>query len=473
MIRLPARSLATTVAARVALTVLLTLLAGSVLAYIDLSRLISDQLDKALRSAAALAFAAVAERGTVPSQHYAGSTADYVAEVNRFVILRDRNGHTRSANVPGLSNWIPADPRKTASAPVGQPAFETLDEGSYGPVRSLTVLAPGDSGMTLQVAASLRPLAQRLDRLRWQLITGSLAITLLALLGALLLAREVCRPVTEIAEAAGGLDVGTLGQRLQVRGRTREANELVDVLNDMLTRLDRAFDWQRRLLGNLGHDIRTPMTVLRGNTEMALFRERSPEQYRSVLAENLEEIDRLVLISDALILLARYEAGTLIPRPEPLDLSVLARDAVGRIPARAAGGVETVLPESMAVQADRRMLQLQFEELVRNAVQHTPPGTRIRVEAEADGDWARYRVEDAGPGVPEQAAARLFELGFRSDPARGRAGAAGLGLTVCAAIARVHGGSIVAGRSSMGGLRVEVSLPRVPRVGPPAQQDYT
>lgn len=458
------RPLVVTVAWRVAATVLITLLLAAAWGYVHLRTIIADQLDQALRSGAALELAALAQSGELPSQAPA-ALPDFIRTVNRFAVLRDPTGEVIRTNVMA-ARGLPADPGSPSALAEGFGSLRTLTWEGHGRVRSLTVLVPHGTGQTLQLAASLVPLEDRLQSLRWQFAALAIAATLLALAGSALLTRDALRPVTRIAEQTRRLEAGTLGQRIQAAGRTRETDELVEVLNDLLARVDRAFDWQRRLVADLAHDLRTPITVLRGNTEGALLRERTAEQYRTILASNLEEIDRLALMSEALLLLARFQAGALVPHHTSFDLVEVAGEAALQVREHAGASIEASLPESAVLQADRRMVALQLRELLQNALQHTPPGTPIRVAVETEPGTIRYLVEDGGPGVPEAVMPRLFELGFRNDQARGRAAGAGLGLTVSAAIAAVHGGRIEASRSPLGGLRVAVTLPRTPGPAP-------
>ncbi|HET8650084.1 MAG TPA: ATP-binding protein [Gemmatimonadales bacterium] len=461
------RPLVATVAWRVAATVFLTLLLAAAWGYVHLRTIISDQLDQALRSGAALELAALAQSGALPVQGTA-PLPDFIQAVNRFAVLRDSTGRIIRTNV-AEAGGLPADSIGLTGLADSLGSLRTISWAGHGRVRSLTVRVPHGAGQTLQVAASLVPLEERLESLRWQFAALALAATLLALAGSALLTRDALRPVTRIAEQTRRLEAGTVGQRIQAAGRSRETDELVEVLNDLLARVDRAFDWQRRLVADLAHDLRTPITVLRGNTEGALLRERTAEQYRSILASNLEEIDRLALMSEALLLLARFQAGALVPHHTSFDLAEVAAEAVSQVREHAGANIEASLPESAVLEADRRMVALQLRELLQNALQHTPPGTPIRVAVEPEANTIRYLVEDGGPGVPEATMPRLFELGFRNDQARGRAAGAGLGLTVSAAIAAVHAGRIEATRSPLGGLRVAVTLPRTP--GPAPRSD--
>ena len=305
-----------------------------------------------------------------------------------------------------------------------------------------------------------------LARARRQLaIVGTIA-TVAAVAGSFLLTRKALGSIGEVAAQARSLEAGTVGQRIRVETTVHESVELVRVLNDLLERRDRAFEWQRKLIADLGHDIRTPITVLRAGAEAALLRDRPAERYREVIAGSLEEIDRLGLISDSLLLLARFETGALDPVHEVVAVGPLLADIVARsrtadglvaldVPAGIDGDLQPLL-------ADRRMIGLAVEELLHNAVVHNPPGTAVEVAARGDTDSVTFIIEDRGRGVDPEVLPRLFELGFRTDRARGRSGSAGLGLTVVAAVTAVHGGRVQAAPGRDGGLRVSLTIPRTP-----------
>jgi signal transduction histidine kinase len=236
----------------------------------------------------------------------------------------------------------------------------------------------------------------------------------------------------------------------------------------MLTRLDRAFLAQRRIIADVGHDLRTPITAMQGEIEIALRGERKPDDYRQVLSSVLEEVGRLGSISETLLTLARVEAGELAPRMDKVDLVPVVEAAVRRAEPHADGhritvGVEgPALPEA---RADPHLLALVLDQLLDNAIRHTPSGTSATVRVEtAPGNMVRVVVEDDGPGLSSESLEHLFERFYRGDTARGRAGGAGagLGLTVASAIVEAHAGTITAERGERGGLRVIFTLPAAP-----------
>ena len=180
-----------------------------------------------------------------------------------------------------------------------------------------------------------------------------------------------------------------------------------------------------------------------------------------MLADTLEEIERLTLIGDALVLLGRIEFGEMVAERAPVDLGSIASEAVARAQHRPSGHV-FVLARShaaMTVLADRRQVGAVLDQLLDNAVHHTPPGTRIELAVDEVDGAGEILVEDNGPGVSDEMMSHIFERFYRGDEARGRGAGPGLGLTLVAAIVKQHEGTISAERGEHGGLRFRIRLP--------------
>jgi two-component system heavy metal sensor histidine kinase CusS len=274
--------------------------------------------------------------------------------------------------------------------------------------------------------------------------------------------------VETIARQASAIHGGRTGQRITAHAEVLELRSLIQVLNEMLARLERSYEWHREIIRDLGHDLRTPLATMRAAVEVALWTERRPEQYRAALASTLEEIDRLTLISDALSLLAKLESGDLKPVLATMDVRTVANQAVDRARERVGGHEIRFTPPAEALPAtlDARLLGMVLDQLLDNARRHTPPGTRVNVTVGAQDSRVRLTVEDEGPGVPEEMLGRLFNHFYRVDPARGRQASLGLGLTLAASIVDLHGGLITAERHSPHGLRIRIELPREPLIEP-------
>jgi len=234
------------------------------------------------------------------------------------------------------------------------------------------------------------------------------------LVGAWWLAGSAVRPVYEITEQATRIEAGTLGQRIMAHADTDEYRGLVAVLNRMLERIDAAFKNQRRLTADVSHELRSPLTALRGEIEVALRAERSPREYQRVLRSSLEEIDRLTVMSEDLLLITRAGAGLLGARRMPTDVNALIRRELDGIRGRIEEKQLTVRTEldpaldSLAL--DPALAGRLLEELLDNAVKFAPHGGSVALATTAAEGGLRLTVENSGLPLAEDDL--LFYFGF-------------------------------------------------------------
>jgi len=246
-----------------------------------------------------------------------------------------------------------------------------------------------------------------------------------------------------------------------------ELGELAATFNEMLARLEAAFDGLQRFTADAAHELRAPLALMRTQVDVMLRRERSVEQYQESHRALLAEIERLSRMADQLLLLARADAGALVPRRDELEVRELLEEVIERWrPAAREKGVTLAadLPAEGLLSGDSDLLRRLFDNLIDNALRHTPEGGRVTATAVAEEDTWRIAVRDSGPGVDSELRDRLFERFTRADAARGRDnGGVGLGLSLCAAIARAHGGSItLEAQTDHAGACFLVRLPTIP-----------
>jgi signal transduction histidine kinase len=459
------RSLRRTLAVRFSFTTFLALLLISLWAFLGTHYSLSRQINESLKSTLQLEAAAFAAQLPALFQPGSNDLDAFVRQVNRFIVLRDSVGSALSANTAFAAN-LPIDRASFAQALAGQ---MVIASGSWNGhrFRSLYAKAPGvrvDGGAVIQVAASLRPLVEA-ERRIFALMLGTVLLgTAATLVGASWLARSAVEPVAAVTAQAQAISPGSKGNRITAHADLAEFKGLVGVLNQMLDRLDGAYLQQRRIIADLGHELRTPLTAMHGEIEVALRGQRTMREYRAVLESCLEEVEHLSSIGEALVLLARIEAGELQPELAPTDVTGLLQDAVRRIGSRAEGRrIVARGPEGGAVvMVDQKMLGLVLDHLLSNTVQHTPSDTRVDLTVSTTKDNVQITVADDGPGIPDYLLPHLFERLYRADQARTRSRGAGLGLTISAAIVEAHDGAIAASRSDLGGLQVTLDLPRVP-----------
>lgn len=348
---------------------------------------------------------------------------------------------------------------------------EARTVGGQGADRFRVVAQEGSGGAITLVGASLDDVDASVSRLVTVEIIG-LVVALTALgLVAFWVLRLGVRPLKQMTATASEIAAGDLSQRVPTAEPGTEAGELADALNAMLGRLEGSFAEQaatearlRRFVADASHELRTPITTIRGYAE--LHRQgalEDAEARRMAMARTEQEAIRMGSLVEDLLLLARLDQGRPLAR-EPVDLAVLAEDA--RADAAAAHPDHPVTVEVVGdglVTGDEDRLRQVVGNLVANVTAHTPPGTDVHVSVQgpAGDDDVRLVVADDGPGMAPEVAARAFERFSRGDVVRSRAaGSTGLGLSIVEAIVAAHGGRVDLRSGPGEGTEVTVTLPR-------------
>lgn len=257
-------------------------------------------------------------------------------------------------------------------------------------------------------------------------------------------ARRGLAPLSAMGDRAAAVTARHLNYRLPVDAVPPELAELARTLNEMLARLEEAFQRLSNFSSDLAHELRTPVSNLMTQTQVALSRARSAEDYRAVLESNAEEYERLAKMIGDMLFLAKAEHGLVIPAPEPVDLAREVRELFEFYDALAdEKQVRLALEGEGAVQGDRLMLRRALSNLLSNAIRHAPPDGCVTVRIGADGDGTRLCVENDGETIPGEHVDRLFDRFYRADPSRQRSGeGAGLGLAITRSIVSAHRGTV-------------------------------
>ncbi len=274
-------------------------------------------------------------------------------------------------------------------------------------------------------------------------------------LAGLLITRRGLRPLKRMAAQAEAMGAYDLSQRLPALARQDEIGQLGRTLNYMLERLDAVVRREREFIAEASHELRTPLAIARA--EIELVREcLEQEPLRDGLTSALEEIDRLSAVVEDLMLLARADEGAVLDRPESVDLGDLAATTVKRFATVAANRkVNLVTSGSARVTGDPPAIERALANLVDNALRHTPDGGTIEIAVEQRSEGGALVVRDTGTGVDPGLLATLFDRYTRS---KSSPGSAGLGLSIVAAVAATHGGSVAARNRPEGGLEITFTV---------------
>lgn len=301
-----------------------------------------------------------------------------------------------------------------------------------------------DAGFWVRGMISMTEYGQALGNLPILFGSALPLLAVLAALGGFRITRRAFRPVTQMAETARAIGTGSdLSQRIETDGRGDELNQLGDTMNEMLARLQASFEAERQFSSDVSHELRTPIAVIRSQCEFALSGQAGEEEKREAFEAVLKQSERMNSIVSQLLLLSRAENGKFVPEREPVELNVLCETVCEELEAMAAERQVKLAwnTEKLQITGDETLLIRMVNNLVSNAIRYNRPGGSAEVSLRKRGKYAVLTVRDTGIGIRREDLGQIFNRFYRADRSRSSEGT-GLGLSMAAWIARVHGGSI-------------------------------
>lgn len=356
-----------------------------------------------------------------------------------------------------LARW----PQQAADA--GEWIRLTLDRlTEEGPepreVRARTFRLRG--GYRLLVGRDARAHQRFRSTMRTALAWSVAATAILGVGGGVLLSRRVLARVDRVSTTARQIMAGDLARRVETTGSGDEFDRLAHSLNAMLDRIEHLMTGMRLATDSLAHDLRGPLTRLRARIELALRSPSEGQADRQALEEVLSQADAAIALFDGLLAIALAESGAARRQMRPVDLSEIAREAVDLYQPLAEDkgvGLAVIRATAAPLRAEPQFLAQAVANLLDNAVKYTPAGGRVTVAVDADPEAAVLTIADTGPGVPAAARERVLERFVRLEESRSSPGA-GLGLSLVAAVCRLHGASILL-QDNEPGLRIVLRFP--------------
>ena len=343
------------------------------------------------------------------------------------------------------------------------PAFVDLqtDEGKLR-VRNEEIRINGEPYL-LVVGASLTTVEDAI-----KLFVRALALLIptgvfLAAIASWFMAGKALEPVAALGKAAGEIGVSRLDRRLPVRGTGDELDYLAGQFNDTLQRLEKAVGEMKQFTASISHELRTPLAVLRGEAEIALMQSNSTEQYRRVLASQLEEFEKLTRMVNELLTLARAESGEVAIAHDRVNLSSLSQSLTEQLEPVATSKnlrLSCQCASDVFVDGDAGWIERIILNLVDNAIKFTPAGGHVEVRVAQNGENRVIEVTDTGIGIDNDAVPHIFERFYRADPSRSnRADGAGLGLSLVKWAADQHHATIEVDSTPRHGSTFRVKFP--------------
>jgi heavy metal sensor kinase len=349
------------------------------------------------------------------------------------VWLRNNQELARSTNAPAHAN-PPARSRVRGEAPGPQPQLRN------GFRESTMVMPPGEM---ILVGRSIQPEMTELHRTAWKLAGVGGIILLLGLAGGWWLASRAIRPIEDISATAVKISAGDLSQRINIGETESELGRLASVLNSTFARLDAAFAQQQQFTSDAAHELRTPVSVMLTQTQTALNRERSAEQYRETVESCQRAAQRMRRLIESLLELARLDAGQQQMKQMRFDLGQTARDCAESLkPLADERNVKIICDvPSLDCMGDPERLAQIITNLLTNAIHYNTEDGQVKISGESQNGTATLTVSDTGTGISPEDLPRVFDRFYRADASRS-SGHAGLGLAISKAIVEAHGGTI-------------------------------
>lgn len=382
------------------------------------------------------------------------------------IVLEERVEHHVAVLSGGLRGYQTA---VESSAALGEPAPPVrvrdatgrtiYERGKVGDARFVAARMTGT--LRLDLGSPTSPWPSVIERLRPGAIALIAGALLLAVAGGFALTRRGLRPVRELAATARDvIRSGDLSRRVPEHGTGDELDEVSELFNRMLARNQAVVVAMREAIDNVAHDLRTPLTRVRGTAEVAL-RSDDAAAAREALAVCIEESDHLLVMLRTIMEVSEAEAGLLQLERAPTSLGTLAAEVVELYEQVAEdAGIELAITQDskVVVDADPARMRQAIANLVDNAIKYTPRGGKVEIEVSRERDVAIVRIRDTGEGIPEVAIPRIFERLYRAEPSRNKPGL-GLGLSIVKAIVVAHGGTVTVESSPGKGSTFTVEVP--------------
>lgn len=410
-----------------------------------------------------------AEIGGLAEQYAAGGITRLVRVIERrslqpgasLYLLMSFNGVKLVGNVESVPEAVidHSDP-----APQIVP-YARIGDTSTARYPALVRVFTLPGGFRLLVGRDVSEMQMLSQILRRALFLTAATMLVLGLITWLFVTRRVLKRIDSIADTSRGIVAGDLSGRLEVTGTGDEFDRLAESLNDMLDRIERLMLGLKQVSDNIAHDLKTPLTRLRNRVDSALAQARSDEEYREALQATIEEADHLIRTFNALLMIARVEAGSSDAEFRSVDVVAVARDVFDLYePLAEEAGVEITLtlPESAVISGNRELVGQALANLVDNAIKYSAEAAedkaRIDIAISEEAGRVVLSVADNGAGIASQDRARATKRFVRLEESRSKPGA-GLGLSLVAAVAQLHGGALRL-EDNAPGLRAMIELPR-------------
>ncbi len=381
----------------------------------------------------------------------------------KLIQIIDRSGRIGAKMSDIETEALPTSFSTLERALKGEIVYETM-EGIRPRLRMITIPITESQKITsiVQVGTSLEDFDETMKKLLIiMLISIPTSISATIAVG-YFMAKKALKPVDQIRKAAVKISSSNLDERIDVSGRRDELGRLAETFNAMINRLKDAFQRINQFSIDVSHELKTPLTILKGETEVALRKERGNEDYKKLLMSHLEEVDRMTRIIDDLLLLSKADTKEITMNIEDISLRDLIVDVCMDMKMFADNkGTELHVKEleDVRIKGDELKLRRMLWNIVENGIKYTQNGGKVEVSSYVNDGYAWIDVKDNGVGISQNDIQYIFDRFYRADRSRRRESGSGLGLSISKWIAEAHKGSIDVKSQPAEGSLFSIKLP--------------
>jgi heavy metal sensor kinase len=382
----------------------------------------------------------------------------------KFIQIIDSSGRIGAKMSDIETETVPTSFSTLERALKGEVIYETI-EGARPRLRIVTIpIVEENKKVTsiVQVGTSLEDFDETMKKLLIIMIISiptSISVTIVI---GYFMAKKALKPVDQIRKAAIKISSSNLDERIDIGKRRDELSRLAETFNDMITRLKDAFQRINQFSIDVSHELKTPLTILKGETEVTLRKDRENEDYRKLLKSHLEEVDRMTRIVDDLLLLSKADSEEIRLNIEDIALRDLVVDICMDMKIFADNkGIELIVSEleDVRLKGDELKLRRMLWNVVQNGIKYTEKGGKVEISSYVNNGYVWIDVKDNGVGISEKDMKYIFDRFYRGDKSRRRESGSGLGLSISKWIAEAHRGVIEVKSRPLEGSLFSIKLP--------------
>jgi heavy metal sensor kinase len=381
----------------------------------------------------------------------------------KFVQIIDTSGKIGAKMNDIETDTVPASFASLEKALKGEVAYETIGE-KRPRLRMITLPIMENKKVTsiIQVGTSMEDFDETMTKLLVIFVIGIPASLSATVMVGYFMAKKTLKPVDAIRKAAVKISSTNLDERIDVKGRKDELSRLAETFNAMISRLKESFIRINQFSLDVSHELKTPLTILKGETEVALRKDRGNEEYKRLLVSSLEEVDRMTKIIDDLLLLSKADPKDVRLNVEDVSLKDLIVEVCVDLQIFAdKKGIDLSMGElgDVRVKGDELKLRRMLLNIVENGIKYTQTGGKVAVSSVVNDGCVEVNVKDNGAGIAQEDIKYVFDRFYQADRSRRREGGSGLGLSISKWIAEAHKGSIRVESQPMNGSLFSIKLP--------------